>query len=256
MKLTAVFVTLLGLSLSSAAAEVIPPADQQVYVLGEVHDNPAHHAEQARLVALISPKAVIWEMLSPEQAALTVGADMSDPVAFEAVLGWEESGWPDFSMYHPIFLAAGSAQHVGAAVSLDDIRQVMLDGAQAMLDVTLPPYTPELQAALEAEQAAVHCNAMPADLLPGMVEAQRLRDARLAVAALQAVKDLGGPVVIITGTGHARTDTGAPAVLRSLDPAIKVWSLGQIEEPQTEGPFDAVNVTPAFPREDPCLALR
>ena len=36
------------------------------------------------------------------------------------------------------------------------------------------------QAAREAEQMAAHCDALPEDILPGFVEAQRLRDAALA----------------------------------------------------------------------------
>ena len=41
----------LALCLAAAArAEVVPPPGMDVYVLSEVHDNPAHHAEQARLV--------------------------------------------------------------------------------------------------------------------------------------------------------------------------------------------------------------
>lgn len=256
MRWVVLLLTLLGLSPYAWGAEITPPVGQQVYVLGEVHDNAAHHSEQARLVELIAPKAVVWEMLTPEQANVLAGLDLSDATAVEAALAWHESGWPDFSMYHPIFLAAGRATHVGAAVIRDDVKEAMMNGAQSMIGMELPRFTPDVQAALEAEQAEAHCNALPPDLLPGMVEAQRLRDAALAGAAYQAGVDFGTPVVIITGTGHARTDTGAPAHLRAMDPDVKVWSLGQLEHPQTEGPFDAVNVTPPTPREDPCLAFR
>ncbi len=47
------------------------------------------------------------------------------------------------------------------------------------LDAPLPE---DEQAAREAEQAEAHCGALPAEMLPGMVEAQRLRDAALARA--------------------------------------------------------------------------
>lgn len=235
----------------------MPPPDQDVYVLGEVHDNPLHHAEQARLVGLIAPKAVVWEMLLPEQVAALADTDRSDAAAMAAALDWEASGWPDFSMYYPIFNVAGDVPHLGAGVSREDLQTAMKDGAASMMGMELPPFAPDVQAALQAEQAVAHCNALPADLLPAMVQAQRLRDATLAGTALQALLDHGGPVVIITGTGHARADTGTPAILRILEPGLKVWSLGQTEsDPGPDAPFDAVNVTAPAPREDPCLAFK
>jgi hypothetical protein len=113
----------LGLALALIAwpfavngADISVPPDAQIVVLGEIHDNPAHHAEQALVVAEVRPKAVVWEMLSPAQWAAAQAVDRSDVAAFEAALGWEAAGWPDFSMYHPIFLAAGQATHVPAAV--------------------------------------------------------------------------------------------------------------------------------------------
>lgn len=39
-----------------------------VLIMGELHDNPQHHAEQARAVQIIQPKAVVFEMLTPEEA--------------------------------------------------------------------------------------------------------------------------------------------------------------------------------------------
>jgi uncharacterized iron-regulated protein len=107
-----------------------------------------------------------------------------------------------------------------------------------------------------AEQADAHCQALPADLLPGMVEVQRLRDYLLASAAVSARNTVDGPVVVITGTGHARKDTGVPALIAAGWPELTVWSLGQIEaDPGPDAPFDAVIVTAPTPREDPCAAF-
>ena len=38
----------------------LPAAAQDVVILGEVHDNPAHHAEQAAQVAAIQPRALVF----------------------------------------------------------------------------------------------------------------------------------------------------------------------------------------------------
>jgi hypothetical protein len=96
-----------------------------------------------------------------------------------------------------------------------------------------------------------------ANLLPGMVEAQRLRDAAMAAAALEALADFGPPVVIITGSGHARTDVGIPAMIRAARPDVSLWSLGQLEaDPGPGAPYDAIHVTDPTPRDDPCAAFQ
>ena len=105
-------------------------------------------------------------------------------------------------------------------------------------------------------QFEAHCEAMPLEMMGMMVNIQRLRDARLADQALQAVKETGGPVVIITGNGHARSDWGAPAVL-SVASDLTVFALGQSEDgTQPRGTFDLVLDSPGLERPDPCLAFR
>jgi uncharacterized iron-regulated protein len=256
----------LVLAANPALAGVMPAADADVVILGEIHDNPAHHAEQARLVGQLRPEAVVWEMLTPGQLAQAAGADRADEAAFGAALGWEAAGWPDFAMYHPIFLASADALHLGGAVPRGELRPVMEKGALAAWGAPVPwfdaarvlgPLDPEDLDRRKAEQAEAHCNALPVDLLPGMVEAQRFRDATMASAALGALADGKRPVVIITGSGHARTDVGIPAMIRAARPDVTVWALGQVEaDPGPDAPYDAVNVTAPAPRQDPCAAFR
>ena len=98
-------------------------------------------------------------------------------------------------------------------------------------------------------------------MLPGMVQAQRLRDAGLARAVLQAMDATGGPVAVITGTGHARTDTGIPAALAQAAPQLQVLSIGQIEAApdtaiETAPPYDLWIITTPTPRADPCAVFR
>lgn len=222
-------------------------------ILGEVHDNPAHHAAQARALAALTPTAVIWEMLSPEAASRVDPA--LPPEALGAALGWAESGWPDFSMYAPLFAAAPGAVHLGAAVPAEDLRRAMTDGAAAAfgsgagrigLDAPLPP---EAQAAEEARQAAAHCGALPEEMLPGFVEAQRLRDAALARGALDALAAHGPPVAIVAGSGHAALE-GVPSLLRAA--GVEVLSIGQVEGAAPDGRFDLWLTAPAPERADPC----
>ena len=67
----------------------------------------------------------------------------------------------------------------------------------------------------------------------------------------------GGPVVVITGNGHARTDWGAPHYVSKAAPGVRVFALGQGEAGKPpEGDFAAVVDGPAVDRGDPCEALR
>jgi len=245
--------------IAPAALDALPPAD--VVVLGELHDNPAHHANQARAVAALQPAALVFEMLTPAEAALVPG-DRTDRAAVAAATGWDASGWPDFAMYHPIFLAAPGARVYGAEVERADARRAVTEGAAAVfgpdaarygLDRPLPPAE---QAAREAEQFAAHCEAMPVEMMGGMVAAQRLRDAALARAVVQALDETGGPVAVITGSGHARRDWGVPAVLVVAAPGATVLAIGQVEaDPGPDAPWDMWLIADPAPRDDPCAAF-
>jgi len=235
------------------------PAGWDVYILGEVHDNPAHHAHQADLTAQIAPRALVFEMLTAEQALRLTPQNRTNEDTLARLLDWQASGWPDFSYYFPIFEAAPDAAIYGGAFT-GDLRGVVRENRPPesvltqlfALDAALPPHE---QAAREAFQDGSHCFAMPKHLLPGMVLAQRVRDAGLAYRTLAALDDTQGPVVLVTGNGHARTDWGVPALLRHARPELRVWSLGQSEDGRISGPFDAVRDAAAPEREDPCAAF-
>jgi hypothetical protein len=202
-------------------------------------------------------------MLSSEQAGRVTPRLVRSAEALGAMLGWEASGWPDFEMYHPIFVAAGAAAIRGAAAPIVDVRQAAQVGASVVFGEEaglfgLSDPLPEAEQALrEAEQLIAHCDAMPAEALPGMVEAQRLRDAWLARAAVDALDETGGPVVVITGNGHARADWGVPRMIAAAAPETRVLTIGQFEEAaEPDPPFDLWIVTEAVERGDPCAAFR
>ncbi len=237
----------------------LPPAD--VVILGEIHDNPVHHAHQARAVAELAPAALVFEMLTPAQVA-AMPQDRSDAGRLAAAFGWQAAGWPDFAMYFPIFAAAPKARIYGGDVPRDTVRLAMRAGAAAGFGSDAgrfgleTPLAPADQTAREAEQREAHCGLLPEDLLPGMVQVQRLRDAALAQAVLRAMADTGGPVAVITGSGHARRDTGVPAMLAIADPGLTVLSVGQLEaDPGPGAPYDLWIVTPTTARDDPCAEL-
>ena len=169
-------------------------------VLGVYHDNPSHHQVQADFVSRVQPRALVFEMLTAAQAKRAAGVPHCDMHALETALGWQGRGWPSFEHYFPTFAAAPEAVVFGAAV-------------------------PRAQAV----QMAVHCDVLSVQMLPGMVDMQRLRDGRLAQSALNAIALTGGPVAVITGNGHARTDWGIAVCVLRADPSVTLYSLAQTE---------------------------
>lgn len=265
MKYATLLLICLGLGAQAALAQIplsaIRSAD--VVFVGESHDNPVHHEEQARLTAQVKPKAVVFEMLTPEAASKVTPELRGDAEALGKALDWEASGWPDFAMYYPIFAEAPEAAIYGAMVPRAETRAVFeagpasLFGAGAAAYGLTAPLPKEQQEAREALQMEAHCDALPPEMLPGMVEVQRLRDAVLARAVVQAFEDTGGPVLVITGNGHARRDWGAPAYVARVAPDLRTISIGQGEEGRApEGGFDMVVDAPAPERDDPCAAFQ
>lgn len=251
--IAALFATIVHAEMPDAArmAEII--------VLGELHDNPAHHARQAEWVHALAPKALVFEMLTPQQAARAAGGWRTQ-AELDAAVGWTGSPWPSFDYYFPIFAAAPDAVIYGAGVPRADLMAQMeapLDAHPLAAEYGIgQPLDAGQQAARIALQAEAHCGALPEEILPMMVDAQRLRDAALADAALRALRHTGGPVAVITGNGHARTDWGMPAMIARAAPETRVFALGQSEEGgAVAGTFNLTLDAPAPDRGDPCSAF-
>ncbi|MEM8851548.1 MAG: ChaN family lipoprotein [Pseudomonadota bacterium] len=226
-----------------AMAAELPPAD--IYILGERHDNPTHHETQARLVAEIAPAAIVFEMLTAEQADRIDPTIPRDPQVLEQLLDWSDMGWPDIAMYAPI-MANPETPIVGAAGSTGDLSDYGLAA----------PLPPEQQAAREQLQADAHCGALPEDVLPQFVDRQREMDAQFAARTLAAFDDYGGPIVLIAGNGHARADWGVPAAIAHVRPDVEVVAVVQGEDGVVPPGGDVVFDAPAPQRGDPCAAFR
>ena len=225
-------------------------------ILGEVHDNPYHHANQARAVTELAPAAMVFEQLTPDFARRVTPELLDDAVRLEAALEWQNSGWPDFAMYYPIFAAAPDAAIFGGAADQRDVRRSMGEGAAqvfgggaAMFGLDRP-FSNEVQSQEEDLQMRAHCDALPTEMLAGMVEAQRLRDAALAQATVEAVfetreRGSDAPVILITG------------ILRAMPLDLTVLTVAQFEgQAPDELDFDYWLVTDAAERDDPCAAFK
>ena len=261
MKQIALFVFILCFGPVALAdqTDFLPRAN--VYVIGEIHDNMDHHVRQAELTAAIMPTALVFEMLSAEDAQAIDPEKRRDVSALQA-LNWWERGADVGTHYVPILLAAAEAQVFGAHVSRERARAAMQQGAASYFGVQSEiyglsePLGHEEQAAREAYQLAAHCDALPAEMLPKMVDVQRLRDAELARATALALAKTYGPVVVITGNGHARKDWGMPVYLNKARADLLVYSMGQGEKGLLlDGVFDEVSFSPVTLRDDPCAAF-
>lgn len=130
------------------------------------------------------------------------------------------------------------------------------------------PWPEARRDAMREQLYASHCKLMPKSALTGMMHAQRRRN---AIMASRLLKTAGpGGAVLITGSGHARTDYGVPLNLRNGAPHTTVLSVALVEvrpdkrKPSDYSaaynarrlPFDHVLFTPAAEREDPCERLR
>lgn len=247
MRLTVLFLILALPAVAEPAADIV--------ILGEVHDNPDAHLGQAGALRALRPRAVVFEMLTAPEAA------RADADRTQIAAAWEASGWRDFSIYAPIFDALGEAHIVGAAVPRAAVRSVYSEGAAALfgedaarfrLDEALPEEQQKLRLQL---QFNAHCEAMPLEMMPGMVEVQRYRDAVFARAALDALQAYGPPVAVIAGNGHARTDWGVPAIIASAAPDVTTHAIAFTEN-DAGVPYDEIRIVPATERDDPCRSLK
>jgi uncharacterized iron-regulated protein len=258
-------------------------AAADVVILGEIHDNPDHHRLQARMLQAIVDRgrrpAVVFEMI-PHDLQDTLDAHLRDSPGdadgLGRAVGWEERGWPDWSMYQPIADVA-LRNHLAiraGGLSQDLQRQLSREGADALdrqdrqrlgLMHELPS---EAAASLDEVLFRSHCDLLPRHVLPAMRLVQWARDGAMAEAIEQAAND--GPVVLIAGAGHARRDWGVPAQLAARDARLDVATVALVEvtadmsDPGEYLPagaglspvYDLLVFTPRADRDDPCEALR
>jgi uncharacterized iron-regulated protein len=258
------------LSVTSLRAETITNeiyaemSGANIVILGEIHDNPLHHKGQANLIERLEPKAIVFEMLSFAQAAIINEGPRSDLDALAVRIDWANSGWPDFSLYAPVFAALGDTPVVGAAAPRNVVRAAFSEGAAAVFGtgsdqfgLDVPPPDAQLKKRSQMQFDA-HCEAMPLEMMDGMVEAQRLRDALFSRSTLEALEKYGAPVVVIAGNGHARRDWGMPAMIAQASPNVTTYVVGFVETPNplNDPRFDKTVPTEPAERDDPCAAFK
>ncbi|SDU00674.1 ChaN family lipoprotein [Stappia sp. ES.058] len=270
------------------SAEAVERAvrDARYVLLGEIHDNPDHHALQAYLLGAAAADgrrpAVVLEMVPrdrQERIEAHLAATPADAAGFGAAVGWSELGWPDYAIYRPILetaLAAGLPIVAGDAPRAE--RRVLARegleslGARRIAGLALEnPLGAAEDARLLDTLFDGHCGLMPRAALAPLVAVQRLRDATLVDAMIAADAAGADGAVLIAGAGHVRKDFGVPRYLAWRDAAAPVVAVGFVEvradatQPQDyaavgddgEALYDYVWFTPGrgAARGDPCAKL-
>jgi uncharacterized iron-regulated protein len=250
-------------------------------LLGEGHDNPDHHEIQLILLRSLAEvglkPAVAFEQFDREHDAalrqrLAGGNVTADDVA--SAVSFNHKGW-DWSFYRPLVevalrhgmpLRAANLSRAAAQPIIKGGLEVLGAGRIAALRIEAA-WTPQRENALRHIIFDGHCRALPERLLPAMAAAQRVRDATLAAALLDAGP---GGAVLIAGNGHVRRDLGVPLYLRAADTRASICAVGILEvEAEKTDPrsyvdteaspppaFDFVCFTPQWSRPDPCAGFK
>lgn len=246
-------------------------------LLGEVHDNAEQHRLHRDLIAALirdgRRPAVAMEQFDREhQPALDRAQKGSAPTPelLKTAGAVNTQGW-NWSYYEPIVRLALDNRLPIVAVNLSraDAFRVSTEGATRVLGAAAvdalhlqKPLPDAARRRLEQAIEEGHCGEAPQNILPGMVAAQRARDAVMA-QILQA----HGPAVLIAGNGHVRRDFGVPHYLAQYPGGDDVRVAAFIEvdtsKPQpsdyvTAGApeYDYVVFTTRAERLDPCKTLR
>lgn len=246
-------------------------------LLGEVHDNPDHHAFQLECLVALGESGlrpvVAFEQFDREfepalQRLLAAGGATAEAVASTTNFDRKNWGW---SQYRPLIDAA---LRYGMSLRAANLSRA---AASRVVKAGLDSLGERRASALrigaawsEAREHVLreiivegHCRALPESIVPGMVLAQRARDATLAETLLDPGTD---GAVLIAGNGHVRRDLGVPIYLRGVRPGESLISIGllEVESGMTdpteylagaaggETQYDFVWFSPRWDRPDPC----
>jgi uncharacterized iron-regulated protein len=252
-------VWLLGACLSASA-------QTNIYLLGEVHDNPNAHAQRFGLIEKLlakgfKPVIAMEQFDRDKQAALDHAmATCSDADCVIQEAGGK--GWT-WSFYKPVIETALKRRLniVAANLSTTDAFKIAREGlAAALSPETLRDFHLDqpLDAALfDKQKQAIdegHCHMLPASAFKGMVNAQVARDVWMAKTIRE---NAAHGLILLAGNGHVRKDIGVYHWLSSAERARTQAVAFTEDDGDTQDAlvFDRNQRVEPFERDDPCEAF-
>jgi uncharacterized iron-regulated protein len=240
-------------------------AQQDVLLLGEVHDNALHHQRRGELLKQLKARVdapgayVVAEHLQVGQRVQWQGPLLAD---LERA-GFNANSW-QWPAHESLFAAVREAglPLVGGNLAPEQVRNVARQGASALPAplagiLQQAPLSATAAATLNQDLLDGHCGQLKPEHLPAMQLAQRARDA----AMFSALRDAGsGMAVLVAGNNHVRRDYGIPLIFHALLPERRVRVVGFVEDNAEQmarldglrGQYDYLWITPAQDRPDPC----
>lgn len=236
-------------------------AAQDYVLLGELHDNAAHHRLRGELLAELAGRstvAVVAEHLERGRRFSPSGDLQADLTQ----AGFDPKGWR-WPLHEGLFAPVADANIplLGGNIPRETARGAVRQGSAALPTelaqlIETAPLAQTAQAALDDDLLQSHCGQLPASMLEGLRLAQRARDA----AMFDAMRNSAGkPVVLVAGNGHVRLDYGVPDMIRAHKAQARFVSVGFIETDSDTAPallqqrYHYVwRLPPAENRDDPC----
>jgi len=222
----------------------------------------------------MSTAHVVWEMIPEEKQSVldAINAGNTDAARDLAKqLDWATSGWPAWSLYEPIAIAAvmHAMPMYGAALMSSDGKNLS-SSQKSRLSLKRPLSKAQSDSMLTSLHDG-HCQLMNKSQLRPMIWVQRARDGAMARAMFLPAKTARARTgaVLIAGNEHIRKDWGVPSVLSQLDPSASILSIAQVEVSEgfdrptdyrevssVQQLFDFVVFTPRSEIRDHCAQLR
>jgi uncharacterized iron-regulated protein len=219
--------------------EVLARARQaRVVVVGEQHDDPAHHELQRRLVTALASGApglaVGLEMLTWKlQSSLDqYNRGDIDADGLAAGLDWPRAWGFTFELYRPIFVDghAAGARFVALNAPRELVKAVRRKGVAGLSEQELREL-PDLDLADEEHRRWFHRifsegghPAKPEDVESFYV-AQVVWDETMAERTVQALDDGARQVVVLAGIGHVARGRGIPQRVERRRDGLRVLSV-------------------------------
>jgi uncharacterized iron-regulated protein len=253
-----------------ASSELLQRAAAADFVLlGEIHDNPAHHQIRGSLLTALAARkpAVVFEQFARSSGPLPAPAAGESEESWLDAHGFDRKAWR-WPLHQPVVDAAIAHGRSlwGSNVPREALRSVVRQGTSAAPPelgalITRVPLDSAARAGIDLELFEGHCGKLPQEMVPGMRAAQEVRDAAMTDAMQSA--GATGPAWLIAGDGHVRMDMGVPRLLRKVVPGKRMLVVGFVERgtddavPGTVAAqrYQVLVITPPAAREDPCLGL-